>query len=258
MFAAVQDEFAAALLKADRPVPHSVTSHTSHVPEKRFAVYRNNVVISLINALRARFPVAEKIVGVEFFAAMARVFAAVHPPRSPLLMFYGDTFPDFITRFEPASSLPYLPDVAWLELARTRAYHAADAEPINPVRLRHRDERELCNIRATLHPSTTIIRSRHPIVTIWAMNSGEAELEPIDQDNPEDALVIRPRLEVTVRKLPPGGAAFLQALSTGATLRQAAERAEADNSRFDLTANLAGLLESGVMIDFALYDGKKE
>ena len=56
MFAALQTDFARALLDPDRPVPTELTSHTARHPQKRFAVYRNNVVVSLVNALRAKFP----------------------------------------------------------------------------------------------------------------------------------------------------------------------------------------------------------
>ncbi len=258
MFAGLQDEFATALLDAEKPIPPSVTSHTSRTPAKRFAVYRNNVVVGLVNALRARFPVVEKIVGKDFFAAMARVFVIAHPPQSSLLMLYGDTFADFVATFEPASALPYLPDVARLEIARTRAYHAADLEPIDPARLRGLDPQELRHVRVDLHPSLQVLRSRHPIVTIWAMNSGEAELRPIDDEGPEDALVVRARLEVAVRRLPPGGATFLGALSAGATLASAAESAAADCAQFDLTANLAGLIGSGATIDFVIHGGRKD
>ena len=52
MFAAIQAEFAAALLDPDRPVPEAVTAHTARRPLRRFAVYRNNVVAGLVNALR--------------------------------------------------------------------------------------------------------------------------------------------------------------------------------------------------------------
>ncbi len=127
MFAPTQASFATALLDAGKPVPEGVTSHTADRPARRFAVYRNNVVAGLVKALGTRFPALSRIVGEEFFNAMARVFVIAHPPRSPLLMTYGDDFPDFIADFEPAAELPYLADVARLEAARTRAYHAADA-----------------------------------------------------------------------------------------------------------------------------------
>lgn len=256
MFDALQAEFATALLDADNPVPQALISHTSRIPEQRFAVYRNNVVVSLVNALRARFPATEKIVGEAFFFGMARLFVTEHPPRSKILSEYGDDFPAFIAAFEPAQELPYLPDVARLEAARTRAYHAADAAPLCQRDIAALDPDTLADLRITLHPSLEIVRSPYPVVTIWAMNSGEREPGPVDDTIAEDALILRPDFEVMVRLLPPGGADFLLALAAGATLSQAAYASLEAAPEFDLTANLAGLIGSGAMTGFALSHQK--
>src|ERR1700756_698788 len=125
-----QSNFARALLEPGIQVPKDVTAHNSDSPRERFAVYRNNRVVSLLSALEARFPATRNIVGEEFFKAAARRYIADEPPRSPIMMFYGDAFPSFLGYFEPARSVPYLTDVARLEAARTRAYHAADATPL--------------------------------------------------------------------------------------------------------------------------------
>jgi hypothetical protein len=247
MFEPMHAEFAAALLDAQRPVPAGITSHTSTAPARRFAVYRNNVVAGLVKVLAVRFPAVEKIVGEEFFAAMARLFVAANPPRSPLLMYYGSEFPAFIARFPPAAELPYLADVARLELARARAYHAADAKPVDPKALQAVDPAAVGDLRLRLHPSVEVVRSAHPIVTIWAMNAGEAELGEVKDWHAEDALVVRPLLAVEVRLLPPGGAAFLRSLRSGARLGRAAESALVEDQRFDLAANLAGLIGSGLV-----------
>ena len=154
----LQDHFASALLDPNRPVPGAVTSHTSRTPQKRFAVYRNNVVAGLIEALRAQFPASERIVGEEFFAGMARVYIETQPPRSPILVTYGDGFPDFIAGFAPAADVPYLADVARLEAARVRAYHAADAVPLDPARWQEIDPQALASLHVALHPSVEIVR----------------------------------------------------------------------------------------------------
>jgi len=247
MLASFETSFANALLNADQPIPRGITAHNATVPARRFAVYRNNVVVGLVKALKSRFPVVEKIVGEEFFAAMARVFVMEQPPRSPLLATYGDNFPAFIAVFEPARELPYLADVARLEAARTRAYHAADATPVGADRFAALDSDAVEGTRIDMPPSTEIVRSPYPIVTIWAMNSGEQELAPIENWRGEDALVSRPYLDVEVRALPPGGAAFLLALAVGRPLGEAAEAALADDPNFDLTGNLAGLIGSGLV-----------
>jgi hypothetical protein len=252
MPAAFETSFAAALLNADRPIPEGITAHNAAVPTRRFAVYRNNVVAGLVKALENRFPVVEKIVGEEFFAAMARVFAVERPPRSPLLARYGDEFAAFIAAFEPARELPYLAGVARLEAARTRAYHAADATPLDAGRFAMLDTAAIAGIRIELHPSIGIVRSPYPVVTIWAMNSGERELVPVEDWRGEDALVARPYLDVEVRALPPGGAAFLLALGAGRTLGEAAGIAAVDDPDFDLTGNVAGLIGSGLACDIVL------
>src|SRR6266851_5730932 len=257
MRAPFETSFADALLNADLPIPYGITAHNAAVPARRFAVYRNNMVVSLENALKSRFPVVEKIIGEEFFSAMARVFMKEQPPRSPLLATYGDEFATFIAAFEPARELPYLADVARLEAARTRAYHAADATPVDAGQFAALDAYTVGAIRIDMHPSAEIVRSRYPIATIWAMNSGERELVPIENWRGEDALVVRPYLDVEVRTLPPGGAAFLLALAGGRPLDEATEAAFADDSNFDLIGNLAGLIGSGLVRDIVLPEPEK-
>jgi hypothetical protein len=252
MFAPIQAAFAAALLDPELPVPTALTTRAANVPEKRFAVYRNNVIVGLVDALATRFPATSRLVSEEFFRAMARVYVRAQPPRSPLLMFYGDSFPDFIASFPPAAEVIYLADVARLEAARTRAYHAADAEPIDPIQLQALDQGALRDLRIVAHPSVEIIRSRHPIVTIWAMTSGETRVGPIEDWRGEDALVVRPRRDVEVRWLPPGGAAFLSTLLAGDTLAVAIEAAESEGADFDLISNIAGLIEAGVVSSLSL------
>ena len=56
---------------------------------KRYNVYRNNVTVSLIDALAAVYPAIQRITGVDFFRAMARFHVRATPPTSPLLFEYG-------------------------------------------------------------------------------------------------------------------------------------------------------------------------
>jgi hypothetical protein len=79
-------------------------------------------------------------------------------------------------------------------------------------------------------------------------------LAPIEDWRGEDALVARPHLEVEVRLLLPGGAAFLHALAAGRPLGAAAERALAECPQFDLPGNLAGLIGWGLARRIVLTD----
>lgn len=245
-----QSAFAAGLFETTPP-PDGLTSWNADAPERRYGVYRNNVTASLSGALASRFPATEQIVGEEFFRAMAQVFIRLHPPRSPLLLAYGDEFPDFVAGFEPASAIAYLPDVLRLEAARGHAYHAADAEPLDPQALATVDPARLGSLVFKPHPSLLILSSPFPVVTIWAMNAGERPLAPVDLRCGEDALVVRPRMLVEVTALPPGGAVFHRMLADGATLAGAAEAALVADGAFDLSTNLAVLLRSGAFTAFS-------
>ena len=91
-----QAAFAAALLDPDQPCPPGLRAWNGSDPTARLAVYRNNVVGSLIDALADTFPVAQELVGEAFFRAMAGVFARQAPPRSRILAHYGEGFAEFI------------------------------------------------------------------------------------------------------------------------------------------------------------------
>ncbi|MHB0954426.1 MAG: HvfC/BufC N-terminal domain-containing protein [Allorhizobium sp.] len=249
MTPAFQQYFTAALADLSKPVPQGLTTWTGDRPQRRFGVYRNNVRAGLAAALASRFPATERIVGADFFTAMAQDYVAAHPPRSPLLLAYGDDFADFVEAFEPAAGLAYLPDVIRLESARGHAYHSADAEPLDAGRLAAVPPEQLADLRFMPHPSLSVLRSAHPMVTIWAMNAGEAELAPIAEWKGEDALVVRPKMTVEVHRLPPGAATFFSALAGGQTLAGAAERAVDEEPAFDLAANLAGLITTGAFTD---------
>ena len=155
----IQDDFAEALLSTTTPVPSCVKGAGVHRADRRFAVYRNNVAASLIEALAARFPVVKRLVGEEFFNAMAHAYVLREPPFSPLLIHYGETFPAFIEAFDAARPLPYLGDVARIELARGRAYHAADADPLPRQAFAGLPKDRIGDQRVALHPS---VRSSLP------------------------------------------------------------------------------------------------
>ncbi|MCB1489722.1 MAG: putative DNA-binding domain-containing protein [Bauldia sp.] len=245
----VQAEFAAALRDPTIPPPRDVVGPDGRPAPRRFAVYRNNVFVALGNALAGSFPAVERIVGEDFFRAMARAYIIETPPTSPVLMDYGVTFPDFIARFEPASSLPYLPDVARLERAWRESYHAADREPLAPAVLAAVPSDALPDTGFVFHPSLRLVTSRFPIISIWRMNVSDVPPSPVDFSLGEDALIVRPDAEVEVRVVPPGGAAFVNALAAGETLGSAAVIGEDSDSRFDLSGNLAGLIGAGAIVD---------
>ena len=75
--------FSPALLDPQSELPIVVSGPNEKMAVKRYNVYRNNVTLSLIDALAAIFPATQRITGVEFFRAMARFHIWATPPTSP-------------------------------------------------------------------------------------------------------------------------------------------------------------------------------
>ena len=207
-----------------------------------------NLVTRLIRLLAARFPVVRRLAGEESFLGATCGYVLTQPPRSASLLRYGEAFPIFLRSIGDCASIEYLADIAALEWARHTARYAAPAAT-SPLEMPQRSCAQLRAVRVVLHPSVSLIDSRFPIVTIWEANrsSGEAV---IGCWKPEQALVARPFRFVEVRRLPPGGYAFLQALRAGAMIGDAAEAGCSAAPSFDFAANVRLLAESKIAVAF--------
>jgi hypothetical protein len=246
--------FAAAVVDPGRPVPAGLTARPGADLGRRLAVYRNNVTVGLVDALAAGFPVTGRLVGEEFFRAMAQVFVAWNRPSSPMMFEYGAGFADFIAGFAPAASVPYLADVAALEAARTAAWHAAEGPALAAAVLARRvagwSGEALLAARVTAHPATRVVASRYPIGAVWAAHQGD-DPEPAFGGpwQPETALVTRPAGAVRVRALDPAAGAFAAALLAGASVGEAGAAALDEDEGFEAGTALVMLADAGAIGD---------
>jgi hypothetical protein len=249
---APQRGFAAALLNPALEPPLSVAARQGKSVRGRFNVYRNNVVLSLIEALAAIYPAVQRLTGPDFFRAMARMHVRETPPASPLLFEYGRDFPSFIDRYPYAREFPWLGDVARIERAWLDACHAADAPPLAPDALAQVSDADLTELRFGVHPAARVVRSRYSAGSIFTVNRTPDPVTELDAGAAEDVLITRPGMEVELRYLPMGGAIFLQRLLVGVSLSVAASEAFEAHPGFDLAANLSGLIQAGAVTDFRL------
>jgi hypothetical protein len=244
-----QDAFIAALLSPEAPVPAEIVDPEGRRAPKRFAVYRNNVTVSLIEALASTFPGVQAMVGEAFFREMARQYVRQHPPASPVIMHYGETFPAFIEDFGPAKTLPFLGDVARLDRAWLNAYHAADAHALTAAEFQGVGEELLGTAVFTPLPASEVVKSQFPLVTLWEASRAGQPPQFGDKPVPEWAVVVRPEYEVRVIGVGEVEGTFLAALAGGALLGEATERVLALDAAFDLGAALTRVVGSGIFAD---------
>ena len=237
-----QTEFRTALLDGSAATPEGLRDPHDGPAGRRFNVYRNNVAVSLTEALESGFPVTHKLLGDENFKGISGIYLRQSPPDSPMMMYYGASFPDFLRGFEPLRHIGYLGDVAELEMAQRRAYHAADADPVGGDVLARVPADQLENLRLGLAPSVQLVRSPWPIYDIWRFNMVEGAPKP--RAEAQDVLITRPDYDPELHLLPTGGGVFVAALQAGDTLGRAAAQASAETADFDLSTCLALLLNS--------------
>lgn len=227
-------------------LPPGLTARDAQEVARRFDVYRNNVAVGLGQALTTRFPVIRRLVGEKFFAALARLYAEVDRPKSPVLAEWGAGFASFLEGFPPLVAYPYMGDVARIEHARGRAFHAADLPPVDPARLAEADPDRL---RLGLHPSVILLPLSHPAVSIWHSNQPGGEGLSLAA-GPETALVLRDQaFQVPVRAVAPGDAALVTALLAGKTLAEAAHAARMAEPGHDPQSMLVALMRAGAIVE---------
>ena len=241
--------FAAALDDPSAATPAMTRGRMGAPDGRRFAVYRNNVAVGLIGALEARYPVSRRIAGDDLFRAMARTFVRANRPRSPVMIAYGEDFPEFagayLTAAEAWPGLAVLADVARLENAWVEAYHAEDATAATVGELAALSSDCLFGTRIAFHPAARLLRFATPAASVWASAQSSDDPAAPAEGIGEDALITRPDCDVRVRVLPPLAYDFALRLREGATLIEAA--VSLDDPTFDFGTHLIGLVDSGAV-----------
>lgn len=236
-----------ALLDGNATRPDAVGGEAAGDRARRFDIYRNNRAVSLIENLAATYPAVRKLVGEEFFTAVARAYIDAEPPLSPVIAEYGATIGDFLNSIPSTQSIPYLRDVAAIEWSRNEAYHAADAPVLALEALLGLGPDELVEASLCLHPAARVIRSQWPAGSLWSASSGgDTGAARIDLAQSECVVVVRPSWDVGVHVLSPTTADFFALLHDGSNIGDAVAGIMQSDPEFDTGLNLSHLLGLGL------------
>jgi hypothetical protein len=226
-------------------------------PARRLAIYRHNLFGSLTEALGAVYPTVAALVGDGFFGYAAHAYILAHPSRSGNLHDFGEAFPEFLARFEPARSLRYLPDSARLDWAWHAVFHT-DAVAVPDAadvlgRIAQMSDAARIAARLRWQPAARLVASRWPILRIWQVH----QALPADRDDAaplvdldaggETVLVLQRPGGVILERLAPAEHGLLDSLSRGFTLGDAVAAALAHDATFDVAGALAHHLALGTL-----------
>jgi len=212
-------------------------------------IYRNNVRHAHAGALAAIYPATMALVGEGYFDALARSFADRFPPTDAVLANYGDRFAGHLETRTELAHASFLPDVAQLEWAVNRSFHAHSSSSLSPGQAAALFAQAGDADGLRLLPSARLVSSRYPVRDIrGAALAGDAaaleRLGPAEQH----LLVFRPERDVRIEVLTSGEAAFLRSIANGAPLDEAIAGASGGDTTFSPAEAIGKLLHLGVFL----------
>ncbi len=222
---------------------------------QRMQIYRNNIITSFTDALRAVYPVVERLVGHGFFLYAANDYIINFPSTEGNLHNYGHRFPSFLKSFEAAQELEYLPDVALLEWHYHEVYHEQDSAPLNFHALSMVDPEQYDSLRFELSPSCRLMQSAYPILEIWRVNqdtyAGEQNVDL--RSGGIKVLILRDsRKEIALHPLGAADYQMLSEISQRRRLNDCLNAALAVDGKFELNEFLQQYVTNMTLVDFDL------
>lgn len=240
----MNERFKSTLFNHNNAFYEEIKGYSEDEKEIRFNVYRNNVFVSLIDALADIFPVTQRLVGEDFFRAMAREYIQLNPPRTPIISNYGENFSEHVRHFEAAKSVPLIGDLTALEyslLALTNApeYDTLEHEQISAA---FNNTSDPALLYLLLPPTTQILVSPFAIGSIYLAHQGEEaapSLADITINKSEILLLSKSHLYSELHIISHSEAVFIKQLTQHKPLGEAVP----DDESFDLGSTLAKLIQ---------------
>lgn len=218
-------------------------------PARRLGIHANHYRLSLVEALGTTFAPARRLVGEEFFDALARRYVAARPPAGPCLFEYGSDFADFCAGDAAAAATPFLPDMLRFAFALNRAMQAEPAALLDAATLAAIEPERLPRLRIAPLPGVTLVASRFPLTLLWRLATDDSDdPAPVNLAAGAEQVVVWPDGDRPAwLRLDPADHAFLAAMTAGATLGEAAAAASAIDPMFHLAGTLGLALRHGLL-----------
>jgi len=226
--AELQELFLKSVVSKDENAAHDTSSFVSQGerlnPRRRLEIYRANIQATHMKALRDIYPVAEKLVGKDYFNQIARGYILQNPSKEHDLNLYGARFTEFVgevvAQRPEATSLAYLPDVVKLEWSYHRAHYTLDEPLFDPHSLGSIPSEQWGTLQFSLSESLSLFYSLYPIFEIFTYHQGDMKEELVlpDMAEPQHIAVWRRGMVPKIEVLSRANFERVDALQNGSTL----------------------------------------
>ncbi|MFT6332124.1 MAG: hypothetical protein ACJAW3_000451 [Lentimonas sp.] len=218
--------------------------------QERIKIYRNNVLVNLLNVLSAVYPIVKNLVGDGYFSILVGKYCQEFPSKSGNLDEYGQHFSKLIGQIKNQHKIYYLKDIARLEWFFHQSYFTKDVTGFDLESFQKLKEEELFKVKFDLHPSCYLIESQYPIFDIWNVVKESGQKLDLSKREGQFVLVERVGLEVKIENLAECEFLFLNRVQKKQNLYQIYEEVGSKFPDFDIGKVMNRFISSGLVSDF--------
>jgi hypothetical protein len=215
----------------------------------RLGAYTGGYPARVEEALAEAYPALRHVCGASTFHALVHRYLPSVPAGIYNLSDVGTNLPAFLARDELARQVPLSIDLARLELAVQRAFHATLEPPFDPAPLAAwtLDDWDVAVVR--FQPGVTLVHSPWPIHDVWEARTRPREaIDIVVEGRPQSVLVHRIDVRVVTAVITFAEATVLEALLRGDRLGAVTERLAAGGVEGGtVTGWLAGWVARGLV-----------
>ncbi|RMD85201.1 MAG: DUF2063 domain-containing protein [Candidatus Dadabacteria bacterium] len=249
----------AGLILRERPLDESEANAATgrlrledpRLARARLAAYVGGYPARIEESLADAYPAVRHILGAAEFHRLAADYMPMVPAGTYNLNAVGYRLPELLRQHRLNGELPFLADLAALEWAVWKAFHAGPGQPFDPARLAGWSAADFERAAVRLQPGVAVVCSEWPIADLWAARSTPRDqIDIVLAGRPQNVLVYRCGLEVACETLGRLEAEALSALAAGRTLGEVARRlAAAGADPADVGAWFGGWSARGLVAD---------
>lgn len=186
---------------------------------ERMAVYAGAYLARMAEALKETFEAVARFAGEAAFIDLCEGYVEAYPSGEYNLSEIGHSFAAYAAKTSYAAKLPFIKDLASLEWAVSRAFHAPGREPARMERFAGWDDEHWSRARIRVQEGCSLLRSAWPVADLWnARKMPEGRIDVAIEGRPQTVFVYRAGLDVRVRVVSAAEAAFLERVAAGDSL----------------------------------------
>lgn len=250
----IQSMFSAELLRKGKTDLDKILNPQANDPGiERLEVYAEGYPARIREALLEAYPAILKVLGDAVFSDLALQFGKAQFFQHYNLNQVAGGFPEFLKNIAWNEKLPFLYDLAELELAVQRAFHAEALTPASPQDFADKAGLEGENLILRFQPHVFGVRSHWPILDIWnSRNQPTAEIKIQLEGRPQAVLIYRAGEKVICQKADPLEIAVLSVLKEGEPLGKAFDVLTEVDDMNAVQKWFSGWLLNGLVASFQL------